>query len=284
MNNTDISRSSHTFASLADKTGGLLKDIHSGLDRHTVRVVFWDTNVLIYKSHIYDDVRVPKLLFESLREKSSTISYSSRISYESVYHVVLFAFDRNEFKDEEAAYEYGRQCLEDGERLKQWYQRFICSNNVSAPVLHDKTGCWMPSWHRCQGKRLKFGRGSQIIKLAWKIENGVFGARTYPSCERINLKSKLFNERTGQVTLEWREIVRYNQASATNEYVTRWKVYLNASATTQDVLQCIYDACKPILEQSGTSPSFQRLWKDPKEGERRYILELCEEKGREKKH
>jgi hypothetical protein len=133
----------------------------------------------------------------------------------------------------------------------------------------------MPSWLRSQGKRLKFGGWSEIIKLNWMIENGVSGARTYPSNKRINLESKLFTERIGQVTLEWRQKVRYNKASAANEYGTRWKVELSASATTQNVLQRIHDACKLILEQSGTSLSFHALWR---EEECRDIVELSEKK------
>jgi hypothetical protein len=273
MNNTDISRSVNPFNSLAKH----LKAIQNPLYNHPVKILAWNGTVLIYKSHIFYDVRTPRSLFKSLKDNCPGILIDEKISYESVYHVVLFAYDRDAFNnDKDAAYESGRQLLEKGERLKHWYQRFNCSKNVSAPVLHDKTRFQMPSWFRSQGKRLNFGWWSKkYIKLTWEIENDVSGARTYPSQQRINLKSKMFTERTDQVTLEWREIVRYNETSNTNEYVTRWGEVLSASATTQNVLQCIYNACKPSLEQSGMSLSFQRLWK---EGEGHYIVELARKK------
>jgi hypothetical protein len=69
-----------------------------------VNVVTWNDEVLIYKSHIYDDVRVPESLFQSLEKNSPEISFSKRFSSKSVYHVVLFAYKRSKFTNGDAAY------------------------------------------------------------------------------------------------------------------------------------------------------------------------------------
>jgi hypothetical protein len=136
----------------------------------------------------------------------------------------------------------------------------------------------MPSWPRSQGKRLKFGERPQKIEphLTWNIANGVSGARTYPYRKSIKLKSKLFTESTGQVTLTLKRL------DEENLHVGKLEVgNLNASTTTEDVLKWIYTACQSKLEQSGTSLKFQELLK---ERERHYIVKLLQKLGREKKY
>jgi hypothetical protein len=264
MNNTYTPRSVRK-PSLAE-TGQCLENIQRSGYEHKVKLVFWNENVLLYKNHIYDDVCVPKSLFQSLEKNWPEISFSERFSYESIYHVVLFAYKKSVFTNGDEAYEYGRGLLEEGERLRHWEQRFNCRAIVSAPVLHDKTESRMPSWLRSQGKRLKFRKRSQKMRprLSWVIPNGVSGARTYPNNKKIDLKSKLFTESTGQITLEWREKANISDDPATTEGVSQWSGKLDASATTKDVLQCIYTAYNIILKQKGTSPVFEGLWRKEK--------------------
>jgi hypothetical protein len=84
-----------------------------------VKVVSWDDIVLIYKSHIFHDVGIPKGLFKYLEDDSRAILTSEEISYESVYLVVLFAYRPAAFQNnQEAAYECGRQLLEKDKRFK----------------------------------------------------------------------------------------------------------------------------------------------------------------------
>lgn len=249
------------FSTIAEKTGSLLENMRARNFSHPVRTICWDNKVLIYKSHIYDDIRGPERLFEELSRLSSTsttVLVSSVRSYESVYHALLFAYDPNAFVGEaaaeEAAYEHGRRLLEQGEYLKRWYQRSNCGNNVSAPILHKRQSClMMPN----RGKQFSFLKNTGQIKpkLTWIIANGISGARTYPARQKIDLGQRLFTERSGEVILQ----------------IGDTKECLDASATVRDVLQSIYNVCTSTLGPKEMSPECSTL---KRTAERHYIVEL----------
>jgi hypothetical protein len=101
----------------------------------------------------------------------------------------------------------------------------------------------MPSLLR-PGKRLKFHRKAGLDpKITWNISNGVSGARTYPHCKDIDMERMLFTGSSGEVILR----LPYTDKCGN---ITLKKVTLDASATTEDVLQSIYDACKPQFSNS----------------------------------
>jgi hypothetical protein len=115
--------------------------------------------------------------------------------------------------------------------------------NVTAPVLGNSSRCIMPSLLR-PGKRLKFHRKAGLDpKITWNISNGVSGARTSPHRKNIDMKRMLFTGSSGEVILR----LPYTDNCGN---ITLKKVTSDASATTEDVLQSIYDACKPQSSNS----------------------------------
>jgi hypothetical protein len=70
------------------------------------------------------------------------------------------------------------------------------------------------------------------LHLTWNIANGMSGACTYPHRKSMKLKSKLFTESTGQVTLTLKRLDKENL------HVGKLKVgNFDASTTTEDVLK-----------------------------------------------
>jgi hypothetical protein len=114
------------------------------------------------------------------------------------------------------------------------------------------------------------------LHLTWNMANSVSGARTYSHRKSIKMKSKLFTENTGQVTLTLKRL------DEGNLHVGKLEVgNFDASTTAEDVLKWIYTACQSKLEQSETSLKFQELLK---EREGHYIVKLLQKQGREKKY